>query len=284
MSLISTISRRFFSIIFRDGKYYKVRFGKLRGLKSYYRQGINYNTIIGLYEMDSLKMLDKIILEFGLDRKDIVVADVGSNLGYYSMFFSKKLSSKSKIYAFEPSVSILDVLRKNIEINKLANVEIVEAACSETVGNVEFFIGQNHYTSSMLGTWAGNATTGTLVKVRSTSIDYFFGKEGIGKYPDLIKMDIEGAGVFALKGCDRCLQQKRPLILIESHTPDEDEAIGGLLRNYNYEAFRINNGKWILNNDKNYLDADGVWGTMVLVPSEKKGYFLQRNLHRINGF
>jgi len=273
MRSISNLSRGFLKMIFREGKSYRVRFGKLKGLKSYYREGVNFHTLTGLYEMDSLKWLEKIILKFGLDKKDIVVADVGANLGYYSMYFGKVLSPASHIYAFEPSESILDVLKKNMTVNKLANVEIVEAACAETTGTVEFYIGQNHHTSSMLDSWAGNAETGKRIQVRSISIDDFFGKEGVGRYPDLIKMDIEGAGVYALKGCHLCLQIKRPLLLIESHTPDEDNAIGGVLTNYHYEAFRINNGKWILHKDKNYSDADGVWGTMILIPSEKREIF-----------
>ena len=99
------------------------------------------------------------------------------------------------------------------------------------------------------------------------------GTGGVGRYPDLIKMDIEGAGVYALKGCAGCLQEKRPLILIESHTPGEDDAIGSLLHEYSYDAFRINNGKWILHKNRNYSDAEGVWGTMILIPSEKKDIF-----------
>jgi FkbM family methyltransferase len=228
---------------------------------------------MGFWETDSLDALDKIISQFELDRRDIIVADIGANMGYYSLYFYKKFSPGSRIYAFEPSVSILDVLKKNISHNEIQNVKIVEAACSDKSGEVDFFIGQNHHESSMLDSWSKNAETGTLTKVRATTIDEYFGKEGIGAYPDLIKMDIEGAGVFALKGCDHCLQTKRPIFLMESHTPEEDEPIGTLLSNYNYDAFRINNKKWVLHKDRNYKDGDGVWGTMLLIPTEKKENF-----------
>jgi len=60
---------------------------------------------------------------------------------------------------------------------------------------------------------------------------------------------------------------------MESHTPDEDNAIGRLLNEYQYDAFRINNQKWVLQKGKNYSDTDGVWGTMLLIPTEKKGIF-----------
>ena len=269
----SPVLRGILKTVFKEGKYYKIRFGKFKGLKSYYRKDINFHTLMGLLETDSMEALGKLLRQFDFLDKDIVVADVGANLGYYSMYFAKNLTAKSKIYAFEPSVSILDVLHKNIKINGITNVEIVEAACSDRNGTVEFYIGRNHHTSSMLESWAGNSETGTLTKVRSISIDEFFSKGENREYPDLIKMDIEGAGVYALKGCDLCLQTKRPLILMESHTPEEDFAIGDLLRNYNYEAFRIDNQKWVLFKDKNYLNTDGVWGTMILIPTEKKQIF-----------
>ncbi len=273
MNFSSPIYRRVLKSIFREGKFYTIWFGKLKGLKSYYRRDINFHTLMGFWETDSLDALDKIIKQFGFDQRDIIVADVGANMGYYSLYFYKKLSAGSKIYAFEPSVSILDVFKRNIAQNDIKNVEIVEAACSDKSGEVEFYIGQNHHESSMLDSWAENAEKGTLTKVKATSIDEYFGKEGIAVYPDLIKMDIEGAGVFALKGCDQCLQIKRPVFLMESHTPEEDGAIGSLLRNYNYDAFRVNDQKWILHKDRNYSDANGVWGTMLLIPSEKKDKF-----------
>jgi len=261
--------RKILKKLYREGHYYKVRFGKLRGLKSYYRKDINFHTLIGFWETESIDLLDKIIRQFGWKDKKIVVADVGANLGFYSMYFSKHLSPSSRIYAFEPSVSILEVLKNNININHLKNVEIVEAACAETTGTVEFYIGENHHTSSMLDRWSNNSSTGTLTKVDSISLDDFFGSERIGEYPDLIKMDIEGSGVYALKGCDLCLKIKRPIILMESHTGAEDFAVGNVLSNYDYEALRISTNKWILHKDRNYEDPNGVWGNMLLVPAEK---------------
>jgi FkbM family methyltransferase len=269
----SPFLRKVLKKIYREGEYYTVRFGKLKGLKVYYRRDINFHTLIGLWEVESLKMFDKLIRIFHLQDKEIVVADIGANMGYYSMYFAKSLSPRAKIYSFEPSVSILDVLKRNIAINHFPNVEIVEAACSQESGTVPFYIGENHHSSSMLDGWAGNSTSGVLTQVNSISIDEFFGNSNTEGFPDLIKMDIEGAGVYALKGCDRCLRTKRPLILMESHTSAEDDAVGAVLQNYNYEAYRIENHKWVLHKDRNYLDIDGVWGNMLLIPSEKKAKF-----------
>jgi FkbM family methyltransferase len=263
------VVRKLLKRVYRQGKYYRVRLGKLRGLKSYYRDDINIHTLIGLWETENINALDRAARKLGLLKKDIVIADVGANMGYYSMYFAKYYSAQSRIYAFEPSVSILDVLKKNIDVNHFENVVIVEAACSENTGTVEFYIGHNHHSSSMIDTWGDNLASGTRTIVNSVSLDDYFEHVNEGNYPDLIKMDIEGAGVYALKGCKRCVEMKRPLFLMESHTGAEDYAVGDLLRSNNYEALRIDNNKWIIHKDRNYEDADGVWGKMLLIPAEK---------------
>jgi FkbM family methyltransferase len=265
--------RRALQKLYKEGNYYRVWFGKLRGLKSYYRRDINLHTLIGRWETENINALDRAARKLGLNNKDIVIAAVGANMGYYTMYFAKYFSPRSRIYAFEPSLSILDVLKNNIAANHFDNVEVVDAACSEKTGTVEFYIGHNHHSSSVLDSWGDNLASGTLTTVKAVSLDDFFGITKNGAYPDLIKMDIEGGGVYALKGCERCLKIKRPLMLMESHTGAEDGAIGYVLRQFNYEAFRIETSKWVLHKDRDYQDADGVWGKMLLIPAEKKEQF-----------
>ncbi len=159
-------------------------------------------------------------------------------------------------------------------INNVSNVKVLDQACADHTGNDEFFIAEHHHESSLLKEWSNNATTGTKTVVATITLDYFFEKFNQGRYPDLIKMDIEGGGIFALRGCVNCITQKRPFILIESHNPGEDQAVSDVLRQYNYEAFRVNNDKWILHKNKDYTDPDGVWGTMLLMPAERKPDFI----------
>ncbi len=266
----SGVLRSVLGLYYKEGKFYNILFGKLKGLKSYYQNDINFHAIMGFWEQDSLTALIRLFADFGLDKKKIVVADVGANIGYYSLFFNRYLHPDSKIFAFEPSASILDVLHKNIAENKVGNVTISELACSDKPGTIEFFIAAHHHQSSMIGEWADNETKGKKVVVNTTSLDDYFVNQKKEALPDLIKMDIEGGGVFALKGCDKCITQKRPFIIIESHTSAEDMAISEVLLKYKYEAYRVNTKKWVLHKDRNYKDTDGVWGTMLLIPSELK--------------
>jgi len=270
----SSLLRNTLSLRFREDHFYKIPFGAIRGTKLYYRKDINFHATMGVWERESLQALNKLFVRFGLDKPDKVIADVGANIGYYSLFFVKYLDPSTKIFAFEPSVSILPVLRMNLRANDVSNVEVIELALSDHDGKEEFYLGEHHHQSSLLGDFANNASRGTKTEVNAVTLDHFFENNNQGRYPDLIKMDIEGGGIYALKGCDRCIRRVRPFIIIESHNMAEDMAVSRLLLEYNYEALRVTNNRWIKNKDQGYTDPNGVWGTMLLMPAERKPEFL----------
>ena len=93
----------------------------------------------------------RLFRKFELTGKKLIIADVGANIGYYSMFFSKYLAEGSEIFAFEPSSSIITILRQNMEINGIKNVVILDKAVSDHTGTEEFFIGAHHHQSSLIG-------------------------------------------------------------------------------------------------------------------------------------
>jgi FkbM family methyltransferase len=270
----SAILRNLLSLRFRESKFYTIPFGAIRGSKLYYRKDINFHAMIGVWEKESLQVLEKIFYRFGLNQPDKVIADVGGNIGYYSIFFSKYLDPSTKIFVFEPSLEILPVLRKNIMINNISNVKVLDLAVADHTGRDEFFIAEHHHQSSLLKDWSKNATTGTKTVVATITLDDFFEKFNQGRFPDLIKMDIEGGGIYALKGCTKCITRNRPFILIESHNKGEDRAVSFVLQQFNYEAFRVTNDKWIIHKENDFNDPDGVWGTMLLMPAEKKADFI----------
>jgi FkbM family methyltransferase len=270
----SAFIRNLLSLRFREDHFYRIPFGAIRGSRLYYRKDINFHAMMGVWEKESLRVLNRIIYRFGLNQPDKVIADVGANIGYYSIFFSKYLDPSAMIFAFEPSLEILPVLRKNLVVNNITNVKILELACADHSGRDEFFIAEHHHESSLLKEWSNNATTGTKTVVATITLDDYFEKFNQGRYPDLIKMDIEGGGIYALKGCTSCISKNRPFILIESHNPAEDQAVSNVLQQFNYEAYRSTNDKWVIHKDRNYPDPDGVWGTMLLMPAERKMDFI----------
>ncbi|OLE34358.1 MAG: hypothetical protein AUI36_27975 [Cyanobacteria bacterium 13_1_40CM_2_61_4] len=220
--------------------------------------------------MESFNFLSRIFKTRNLIAENAVIVDVGANIGFTSIWFSKMVADKNgSVYSFEPAPPVLEILRRNLALNDILNVQVVEAVCSDRVGVADFFIGFHHHTSSLFQAWAGGQSGNSRqIEVAATSLDDFFLGRESRTPPDFIKMDIEGGGVYALKGCSKCIEAKRPMIWIESHTPEEDGAISDVLLRHQYRAFRLQTHSLVKNIRSTHPDVDGVWGTMLLFPTE----------------
>lgn len=71
------------------------------------------------------------------------IADVGANIGYYTLLLRQLTGPSGAIIAIEPSPENLPELRLNIEGNKLQNVKLVEVAVGATAGKVSLLKGMN---------------------------------------------------------------------------------------------------------------------------------------------
>jgi FkbM family methyltransferase len=251
------------SLAYKEGRPYTIRFGPLRGLKMFYSKSVNYHAILGLWDTETFRILHHVFAKSRLLPQDGVVADVGGNIGYYTLWFAKLGVRMGHVYSFEPAPEPLRLLKENVRLNKAANVEIIACACGDHVGDVEFFIASHHHCSSLNAEWAGADASPRSVPM--TTLDIFFAGR---RAPDFIKIDIEGGGVFALPGCRRILGENRPFVLIESHTPVEDDAISKVLVDLDYRGYRMTNREWVGKPHMTYPDREGVWGTLLLVPRE----------------
>ena len=256
------LARWFLARTFKPGRAYRIPFGPIAGQRLYYQPAVNFHMMLGLWESRSYAFLRKVLARTGIPQ-GFTVADLGANLGYFSLWMDKLAAQNAgRVYAFEPSPSILPLLRQNLAANQTRHTEIVEQACADQVGQISFFVGDHHHVSSLDATWAGRQNE---ISVAATTLDAFF--EG-RNYPDFIKVDIEGGGVFALKGMDACLTRKRPLLWIESHTPNEDRAISDLMLKHGYQAYRLQTQSVVTDRAAIHPSPNGVWGTMLLFPQE----------------
>lgn len=251
------------SLVYKEGGTYTIRFGPLRGLKMVYSKSVNYHAILGLWDTETFLILHHLFLKTGLLPEDGIVADVGGNIGYYTLWFAKLGVRMGHVFSFEPAPEPLGFLKENLRINDTANVDVIACACGDRIGDVEFFLASHHHRSSLNAEWAGADARALCVPM--TTLDAFFwGKRA----PNFIKIDIEGGGVFALPGCNRILSENRPFVLIESHSPAEDGAISKVLVDLDYRGYRLDNRQWVQKPQMTYPDQGGVWGSLLLVPRE----------------
>ncbi len=167
----------------------------------------------GSYEPNELAVLDR-VLEPGM-----VFLDGGANEGWFSLLAAAKIGPTGKVVAIEPSTREVARLRANLRLNGLSNVAVVQAALADQVGFAVLQVAEpEHSGQNTLGRFAHKVTSVATQETALISLDYIVRAEGLERV-DVVKLDVEGAELRALRGARYILAQHRPLLLIEVLEP-----------------------------------------------------------------
>lgn len=149
-----------------------------------------------------------------------VVYDIGANIGNHTVFFSKYLKAK-KVYSFEPSEEVYNLLKGNIERNYLKGVETYNYAIGErnSLGNITI-------DESNLGASTMNEDEQGNVEIKPLDS---FEKDA----PDFVKIDVEGFELKVLLGMKNILTKHKPVLWIEIFD-DHFKQVDDFLKEYNY--------------------------------------------------
>jgi tRNA G37 N-methylase Trm5 len=63
------------------------------------------------------------VFSFFIPRPNDVVIDVGANIGYFTIYASRKVGKDGLVIALEPMDEAYNCLMKNIRLNRLNNVK-----------------------------------------------------------------------------------------------------------------------------------------------------------------
>lgn len=220
--------------VYRDGTVATIFRGPSKGLRYHIYPEFGLAHLYGGWEPEVLETLSR------LAKPGMVIYDVGANHGLYALLLARSVGTQGKVFAFEPMPSIRQAATMNRDLNGLKDLEIVAAAVSNTSGTAEFVVGHHEGAGHLVTADRGGAPSTTCESrfiVRVTTIDDFVA-EG-NPPPDLIKIDIEGAESAALEGAKHTLASKRPKLMIELHTPEQDRLVGSQLKAAGYHAFRV---------------------------------------------
>ena len=172
------------------------------------------------------------------------VLDIGAHHGYFSILAARRAGSEGKVYAIEPAPENFQILKKNIELNHLKNVVLVNKAVGDSNTNASFFIAKpNDVQGSLFPTLRPNEYS---IPVECITIDDLL----VGEAVDVVKMDIEGAEPFALKGMINTLEKSPNIVLfLEFHGPwlkragVEPQEFLDQLKGNGFECQLINDGR-----------------------------------------
>lgn len=213
----------------------------------------------GTYELSEAKVIAR------LCQPGWVVWDCGIYLGYYTNLFSRLVGPQGSVVAFEPDPKNIERTRSNLALNKLSNVRFVHTAIGAPVGEVDFALSNNtnsHVKGAYIGTdrsdYATRERIDELIRVRCISLDEAYETPEIPR-PNLIKIDIEGAELVALRHLNKVTTELRPIIILELHNPECDAAAWEFSQKARYSLQSLDRGEPI----KSRAD---VGGTLLCMP------------------
>jgi FkbM family methyltransferase len=143
-----------------------------------------------------------------------VIVDVGANLGWVAAGFGW-IVPDGRVIAVEASPSTYANLARNIGGSGLENVTLVNRAISDKAGSLEFFDCDWYSAGSFVkeATIAAEVHVGA-VTVPAVTLDQLVTEQHLDRV-DLIKIDIEGHELPALRGARETIERFRPSAIIE---------------------------------------------------------------------
>ena len=120
------------------------------------------------------------------------VVDIGANMGCFTIFAARAVGPTGRVIAIEPVSETFAQLRRNIELTKLTNVTLVQAAVAGQPGEVTLTTSENSLFSSMFDTIDGRKNAGRSERVEAITLDQILQRHNLDRV-DFLKLDCEGA-------------------------------------------------------------------------------------------
>jgi len=185
-----------------------------------------FATFFPIYEVDVALLISEFTPSQG------VFYDIGSNWGYFSLFLASREYFRGRIHAFEPWPSSYRDLESMITQAELEDVITHHnMALGESRGQVSMQCGRHSGEAKIVDGAKGNI-------VKQETLDSLR-MEG----PDFMKIDVEDFEASVLRGGALILDEKRPSIVFEFSSDNEDSASTGVLmvlEEHQYEVYYPN--------------------------------------------
>jgi len=147
-----------------------------------------------------------------LIKPGMTVVDAGANVGQYTLLAAKSVGETGMVHAFEPVPSVFEQLSTHVRWNNLTNVRLNRAALwSEDLDRLSLGLSEQESQNVSRYTILSRAKSVSAPAVR---LDSYADRCGFTRL-DFVKMDIEGAEPYALKGARNVFKTFSPLVLME---------------------------------------------------------------------
>ncbi len=166
------------------------------------------------HSMPGILKRDEIFPIIGLFLDDdAVFFDVGANIGGVLIATSKCLK-RGRVYGFEPSRKNFELLKHNVDANRLTNASIYNIALGRSDTTLSFVTEQTGAYSHVLTDGCIVPGTQTQEKVDVRTLDGFVLENKIDRI-DFIKIDVEGYEKEVIAGAKKTIRKFDPIVYAE---------------------------------------------------------------------
>ena len=149
--------------------------------------------------------------------------DIGANIGFFSLLAARIVGSNGSVVSFEADPEIAARLRENLARNQFTQARVEEKAVWSEPSTVSFArVDPNTSPDRGLGHVAANGSAPGTITVEAVSLDHYIASHPA---PDFLKCDVEGAELAVFQGAANLLSGKRPILLVEMHSPENHRGL-----------------------------------------------------------
>lgn len=163
-----------------------------------------------------------------------VMIDVGSNIGNHTLFLAKYCATE--VISFEPFPVCYDLLERNIILNNITNVRLMNIGLSNVAKEVLMDTVEGNLGMAKINE-EDTVKEGNKRWVKVVPFDKYYLK-GIKDRVTLIKLDCEGYELRAIEGMLELIERDKPILFIECQDDIAITATRQFLFQYGYKDVR----------------------------------------------
>jgi FkbM family methyltransferase len=156
-------------------------------------------------------------------KPGMTAIDIGTNIGWFSLLSASLVGDRGRVFSFEPGAANSRFLLLNKLVNGFDHITLIHAAASEQIESLA-------YSSSF--------SNGFVTNLKDADPEVIFNADVVFAVPvdlivpmdspvHLIKVDVEGWEMKALRGAERIIDRWKPQIVVE-FTPSALEGCSGV--------------------------------------------------------
>jgi FkbM family methyltransferase len=178
------------------------------------------------------------------------VVEGGANVGAHTIPMADRIGPRGRIDAFEPLPDFHPLLERSLGVNRVADrVVLHQAALLDRAGPVEILLDPVMLGSGHLAMEHVSARYSRRVAAQATTLDAALADDG-GRPVDLIRLDVEGTEMLALRGAEGVIRRSPRLSIVMEWSPEmlrsrgDPAAEAAWLAGFGFRFWRVMGRHW----------------------------------------